>query len=401
MVDSVLAERPAHVPTEVIVDFDIYNPPGMQDNGFHAAWKTLQQPGVPDLVWTPRNGGHWIATRGTLITEVFNSPETFSSRIMQVPRSRNEGNHPIPGSIDSPLHAKYRAMINPHLAPKAVSAMVDGIRALTVELIEGFKPKGRCDFLTEFALELPLRIFLGYANLPVEDLPKLRALAEEKNRPVNMTAADVMRELHAYLEPIVAARIGSNGEDLISKVLSGTVDGAYVSIDEGVRFCSQIVVAGLDTVASLLSFTFHMLAQRPDLRATLATQPEIVPAATDEFIRRFPLVAIARELDGEFEHDGVTLRPGDVIVLPTMLHGLDERYVEDPMTIDFMRSQILNSTFGGGPHRCPGSALGRTEVRIVLEEWFQRIPDFTLLHPERVGYRSGVAGTITNLELRW
>lgn len=44
------AALPAHVPEHLVFDFDMYNPPG-----------------VPDVVWTRHNGGHWIATRGQLI----------------------------------------------------------------------------------------------------------------------------------------------------------------------------------------------------------------------------------------------------------------------------------------------------------------------------------------------
>jgi cytochrome P450 len=33
--------------------------------------------------------------------------------------------------------------------------------------------------------------------------------------------------------------------------------------------------------------------------------------------------------------------------------------------------------FGGGVHRCLGSHLARAELRLVLEEWLVRVPDFS------------------------
>ena len=58
-----LAPRPAHVPAELVFDFDVHDPPGAADD-YHAALKQLHTLGVPDIFWTRRKGGHWVATRG-------------------------------------------------------------------------------------------------------------------------------------------------------------------------------------------------------------------------------------------------------------------------------------------------------------------------------------------------
>ena len=78
--------RPDNVPADRVVDFDLYNPPGVEA-GFHEAWERLHAPGIPDLVWTPHNGGHWMATRGEMLAEVFSDYERFSCRVMLVPKS--------------------------------------------------------------------------------------------------------------------------------------------------------------------------------------------------------------------------------------------------------------------------------------------------------------------------
>ena len=68
--------HPDHVPADGVYDFDLYHPPGVE-NGFHEAWLALHEEGVPDLIWTPHNGGHRLATRSRaapkyfLITRVF------------------------------------------------------------------------------------------------------------------------------------------------------------------------------------------------------------------------------------------------------------------------------------------------------------------------------------------
>ena len=72
------AEIPAHVPADLVFDFDIYNPPGASED-FHLALKQLHAPQYPDIFWSPCNGGHWIATRGEDIHKIFADSEHFSS----------------------------------------------------------------------------------------------------------------------------------------------------------------------------------------------------------------------------------------------------------------------------------------------------------------------------------
>ena len=60
-------------------------------------------------------------------------------------------------------------------------------------------------------------------------------------------------------------------------------------------------------------------------------------------------------------------------------YGLDEALFPDALKVDFDRPAQPHAAFGNGPHRCPGSFLARTEIRVFIEEWLRRIPDFSVL----------------------
>ncbi|MGE0776009.1 MAG: cytochrome P450 [Sphingomonadaceae bacterium] len=400
MTEEALA-APPHVPDNRIVDFDVYHPPGLEKD-FHMSWKSLQDGSMGNLVWTPRNGGHWLVTKGEDIARFMADYQHFSSRIMQVPRERSIGNNPIPGSMDPPEQVPFRALLNAPLSAVAVHGMEETIRDLARELIDRVVTKGECEFVSEFALALPLSIFLRYADLPIEDLPYLRSLAEEKVRPSGkMPVAEVMKALADYLGPYIQKRQAEPGEDLVSRLVSGKVFGRPVAYDEAIRLCSQVLVAGLDTVATSLSFATWFLATHPEMRQRLLDQPELIPTAVEEFLRRFPLVAIARELVDDYAYDGTVMQKGDIIVLPTMLHGLDERSFTNAMDFQLDRPRSVNSTFGQGPHRCPGSFLARAELRIFLEEWLKSAGEFRLKPGTTPEFKSGVVGTIAHLELEF
>ena len=103
---------PAHVPAELVFDFDIYNPPGAETD-FHLALKRLHDENYPDIFWSTANGGHWIAIRGEDIHKFFADYEHFSSHKLTVPTSSAPPFPLYPIFADPPEHGLYRALLNP------------------------------------------------------------------------------------------------------------------------------------------------------------------------------------------------------------------------------------------------------------------------------------------------
>src|SRR4051812_11955569 len=150
-------ERPGHVPAELVFDVDIYNLEGAKD-GPHEAWKRVQRE-KPPVFWTPRNGGYWMVVKGEHILEVQNDAITYSMRAALVPN--NPRPYPAPPmDIDPPDHSKWRILISPAFSPKAIQAAEDMVRKFAIDLIEGFAPKGECEFVSGFTAVLPIVVFL-------------------------------------------------------------------------------------------------------------------------------------------------------------------------------------------------------------------------------------------------
>jgi cytochrome P450 len=87
--------------------------------------------------------------------------------------------------------------------------------------------------------------------------------------------------------------------------------------------------------------------------------------------------------------------------MPTALHGLDDRENEDAMRVDFDRTSVRHSTFGNGAHKCPGAHLARTEIRIALEEWLKRIPEFEVEPGIKLTFTCGINGSLDALPIVW
>jgi cytochrome P450 len=396
-----LAPVPAHVPEHLVVNFDMYNPANLSE-GLQTAWATLQGPGVPDVVWTRCNGGHWIATRAQLIREAYEDHAHFSSECPFIPRESGEAYDFIPTSMDPPEQRQFRALASSVVGMPIVDKMEEKIRDLACSLIDNIRLQGHCNFTKDYAEPFPIRIFMLLAGLPDEDIPHLKYLSDQMTRPDgSMTFVEARDALYDYLLPIIEQRKLTPGTDAISVVANGQVNGRPITSDEAKRMCGLLLVGGLDTVVNFLSFSMEFLAKSPEHRKELIEHPERIPAATEELLRRFSLVADGRILKSDFEFHGVLLKKDDQILLPQLLSGLDERENACPMHVDFSRQKVSHTTFGHGSHLCLGQHLARREIVTTLKEWLARIPEFSIAPGAQIRHQSGIVSGVQSLPLVW
>lgn len=390
---------PEQVPPELVYDYDVYEP-GPRGSDYYVALYALKHK-APPVFWTRHNGGHWYVTDAKLTNRVLRDSDCFSSRLLVLPRGNNPEVGFVPIFLDPPEHTKYRVHLSVALSRKAVSELAPSVRALAVELIEGLKPKGGCEFMSEFAFQLPIIVFLRLVDLPVEDRPKLLAEVAKIIRP-GSNKEEIIRGLAAYLAPIVSARRANPGSDLISWLSTREVDGEPISEAKLHSMCTLLLIGGLDSVANTLGFFARFLAENPGHRRQIAENPAIVSAAVEELLRRFPTVTAGagRVCVKDTELGPAQIREGEQIISATAMLNFDDETYPDPLTVDFARRISSVGSFGEGAHRCVGANLARSELGIFVEEWLKRIPDFELAE-ETVEFQAGVNISYNRLMLKW
>ena len=399
--------RPQNVPADRVHDIDMYALADIAE-GFHEAWSKACPPGTPDLIWTPRTGGHWIATNGETIREIYSDPVRFSSEVIFLPKEAGEAYAMVPTRMDPPEHTPYRMALTKGLGAPQVRAVEEQVRSIAVELIDGFAADGHCDFAADYADIFPVKVFMTMADLPMADVPALSKFAAAMTRPEGSTPQEQAANLDAanqgffdYLRPIIAERRGSDRTDLITMTISNKVDGQQMSEENELGLVALLLLAGLDTVVNFLNFFMIYLARHPETVTELRERPESLRRNAEEMFRRFPVVSEARMVAHDLEYRGVEFKRGDMILMPTSLHGLDPTINDDPWKLDLLRTGGGHSTFGGGPHRCVGLHLARLEVMVTVEEWLKRIPAFTLKEGTNPRYFSGIVAAVQNVQLEW
>lgn len=394
------AAVPPHVPSDCVVDVDLYRMPGTERD-LHAPWMALQRDSRRGVVWTPRNGGHWIVTRGREIARIYADHENFSSRITLVPREFGEAWPLKPTTLDPPEHRPYRRLLTAAFAPAAVHTVEPLVRNLARRSAERIAPRGRCEFITEFAQPLPVAVFMHLADLQPDAAKALPRYGEDaRDADGSPAAVPIMERFAGFLRPHVAERRHRPGGDLISTIANGTVEGRPITEDEAVDVATAALTGGLDTVVSTFALMMDFLARSRPHRERLVQDPGAIKGAVAEMLRRFPIMTKARLVKHDQEIDGVTLKAGDMVVLPP-LHGLDDREFSDPLTVDFDRPAAPHAGFGHGVHRCPGALLTQVEIAIALHEWLDRIPEFAIDPAVPPRMRGGVLGTVLQLGLMW
>lgn len=393
-------ERPAHVPEDRVVDFDFYRLRPRAGEDIQKAWWRIQQES-PEIFWTPCNGGHWVTTRAADIEAMQLDHARFSHAQFMIPAMQTHV-PALPLDRDPPEHGPFRMLINPALSPRELARLEARAREVAIELIDNLKGQGSCEFVEEFSKVLPIVVFLGIVDLPASDRETLLPWADAV---VRGNTPEIKQHGHEsvgrYLAKVIAERTANPRDDLISKITHAKVGGRPLTPFEILGLCSLVLVGGLDTVASMLGFAARHLAMNPEQRRQLIEDPSLIPNAVEEIIRRHGLANTARLITHDFKYNGVQFRKGDMIQLPSCLVGLDDRVVEDPLTVDFRRESVRHATFGNGPHKCPGGNLARAEVKVFIQEWLARIPDFEIEPNSDPVMTSGMVNGMMNLHLRW
>jgi cytochrome P450 len=398
--DAGVGVVPDHVPPELVHPLDQWNGADFLANPI-GYWDDIRP--TTRVFWSPLHGGFWCLTRYADIHEVFQRTEDFSSRLTNIPGRKVRL---LPISLDPPEHRSYRRVLNRPFAPPRIEQLGVKIEHRANELIDSFIDRGECDFMAEFAVKLPTQIFCELLGLPPEEMDQflewnntILHVHGDAEGQARQTKAN--EELSAYLSQFIAGRGEGPADDLVRTLLAADVDGRPMAHEEALGMVYLLFMAGLDTVTAALGWSWQFLAEHPDHRQQIVDDPELIPSAIEELLRYYSFLEDSRTITRDLEFAGVTMKEGDRIMLPTSSADRDEEQFPDPHTVDFQRDPNRHLIFAAGPHRCLGSHLARAEVRIAMEAWHRRIPDYRIREGAQVHYHGGAVIGLDNLPIEF
>jgi len=361
---------------------------------------------LPGVIPSRANADAHLVGRHADVVTVLRSPDVFSSRFDAV--HIGQVRPLIPLQIDPPDHAKYRKLLDPLFAPRRIALLEDRTRALVSDLVEAVADDGGCNYHAAVSEPLPSTVFLELLGLPVSRAAEFIALKDGIIRPPARTPEErssmvdaAGARIYAVLQEVLDQRLEARQEDFISDFLDAEVDGERLTPEEVIDICYLFFLAGLDTVTASLDCMMARLALHPAERRRLADDPSVIPHAVEEMLRwETPVTAVVRVTTQDTELSGCPIAADQVVSVMLGAANTDERAWDKAESVDIDRRVNKHLAFGGGVHRCLGSHLARMELRVVLEEWHARIPEYRIPEGVELDYSPGLR-QIADLPLVW
>ncbi len=373
--------------TDWATDYDIFDEAYITDP--YGIWDELRS--RCPIAHTERWGGSWLPTTYADVTEIARDIENFPSgngiAVIPPPAGTGPGaGGPIlssgvpPISADPPLHTWTRRLILPTMSPQRVDEYEVFTRSLCVQLVDGFLERGSGDAAAEYAQQIPVRVIGHILGVPDSMAP----VFTEWVRDVLEFAHDAERRMRGitgilqYLTGALDERVANPTDDFISELLASEHDGQPIERPVVMGMCALLLIAGIDTTWSSIGSAMWHLATHPDDRRRLVAEPELMPTAIEELLRAYSPVTMARRLSHDVDFNGCPMKAGDRILMNFPAANRDPAAFPDADKVVLDRQVNRHVAFGAGIHRCAGSNLARMELRVAIEEWLRRIPEFDL-----------------------
>jgi cytochrome P450 len=303
-------------------------------------------------------------------------------------------------------HSRLRSLVNPSLTPKAVEKYRPAVREILAGLWEELDGATGLDFVEAIAKPLPAMTIARVMGAPPEDAPKLWDWSnwiQQQFDPVALADPGVLEtieekvvEFQQWIRPMVAAKRGNPGDDMITELIAAEEEGEKLTDTELENLVLNVLVGGVDTTQSQLSHTVRLLAEHPDQWQALRADPgTLIPRAVEEGIRFEPITPFtARMLTEEVEYRDVLFPEGTPLIICAYTANRDPEVFPDPSDFDITRDPAgtRTLTFGAGIHYCAGTNLAKLELGEAIGFLADRVESLELAAEPEYSSPTGVYG---------
>jgi cytochrome P450 len=379
-----------------LTDLDFF-----RDGDRFEAWRIMRAEAL--VYWHERKPGEgfWSLTRMRESLAVLADAHLFSSELQGnvlnfvLNRDRAGADTGIGAMLnwtDPPRHEKIRALVNRHFGHPEVAAREPHIRQIVNSIIDTIAPRGQCDFSVDVAGRLPTAVICEMMGIPSDDWDLLFDLGRtmlgaddleyRHGRSSSETEDSARSRMFDYLGRLIAQRRQRPGNDLVSALVTGTINGAGLSQPELLWNALLLVLGGLESLRIAIVGGMHALLENRSEFAKLRANPAMMESAVEEMLRwTSPATHAMRTARRDTEIDGHKVLANQRIVMWFASANRDEEVFADSERFRIDRSPNNHLTFSHGSHFCIGSGLARLEMKVMFEEVIRRMTYIELAGP--------------------
>jgi cytochrome P450 len=291
---------------------------------------------------------------------------------------------------DGPPHAALRAILTGVLTPSRLRKNEEYIETVVDRMIDGFIDRGRCEFVSNYAHALSTLVIADLLGVPEADREELIELLGKPPTQIggdaqHKIAPDPLALLEDRFSRYMHERRGNPQDDMMSDLANARFkDGTEPELAVPVRLAKFLFGAGQDTSARLMASAFRVLGECSHLQQLLRAERQRIPDFIEETLRmESPAKALHRLARSTTSIGGVPIPAGTIVTLGLGAANRDPRHFEAPNDFKLDRANVRDHiAFSRGIHACPGAPLARSETRITLERFLDRMADIRISEAE-------------------
>ena len=388
-------DRPALDEPMPLDDVDFFDP-SINDCPYHAH-RTLRDEAP---VWYDERLRGYVVTRHADVRLVLRDTERFLSGPPQRQRPlqhlyEEKGWVPAPtlAGRDDPNHREMRALFDHAFRPKKLRAIEPRIESLAHDLIDEFADAGECEFVSQFAVPLPLIVIVEQMGAPSEDMWQIKAWTDAWVQRLGlMQSAEELRwsvemeiEAQHYFQPIFERLRQEPDDTLLSDLVNTEIPewGRCLTDEElHAEMMADTFVGGSETTTNALSGGVRLLIENPDQWELLRSDHDrFIPVLVEEVLRlESPVQRLMRHTAVDVELHGVTIPANSMVLVGYSAANRDDRVFDAPARFQLDRDDAKKHlSFGFGTHFCLGAPLARRELTFGFQAIVDRIDEMWFL----------------------
>ncbi|MEQ3549736.1 cytochrome P450 [Pseudonocardia nematodicida] len=295
--------------------------------------------------------------------------------------------------MDPPQHATIRRLLAGHFTVSRVAKLRPQMEAVITRRYQEMLAKdGDAEFVRDFALAVPSELICLSLGIPYDerhDFFEERTAITTSHSVAGEAVTSAEDELRDYVESVVRSRVGSTGDDVISKlvVAAGT---AGVELDEVVSLVHLMLIAGHETSTNALALSQLLIFDHDELVAELSADPGLIPGAIEELLRYTSIVQyqVLRVAVDEIELGGTVIPEGSPLIAAVQSANHDPHQFADAGRFDIRRQNASSHVaFGYGIHQCLGQQFARGELRVAFEVMLNMPNRVRSVRPDEVVFK--------------
>ncbi|MFJ4367790.1 cytochrome P450 [Streptomyces chartreusis] len=309
-------------------------------------------------------------------------------------------------NYDGAEHTHYRRMLSGAFTVKRVRSLAPAILRVVDERLDALEQAGPgADLIETFAGPVPLLVICELLGIPAEDRDGVQRRSAVGTDVANslQTQLENFAAMAAYMGDLIRRQRADPGDDILGDLVRR--HGDDLSDDELIGMGNSILVAGHETVSSMIGLSTLALLRDPEQLAIVRDDKDAASGAVEELLRLLSVAPpLVRQASTDLQLGGRQVKAGERVLLSTLAahHGTGA-VPDEPDRLDVRRRPVAHLAFGYGAHQCIGQQLARLELQIALPALLRRLPGLRIaVDFDDVEYRDdALVFGVTRLPVAW